>query len=698
MTFLNPTALLALMAAALPLVIHLLNLRKYKKVEISSLAFIKELQKTKIKRIKIKQLILLAVRMLLIASLVLAFSKPAIRSLRGYSSGAKTTAVIIIDNSFSMSIVDAGGSYFNQAKQAAEQVINNLNTGDEVALIFTGDAGENEVKPVTDFYKLKKAIEDAPIKNSCAPLLNLIAKARPVLTESQNVNKEVYVISDFQKSTVSPAPDNGILKNETTNEYSRIYFIEVPERKTSNLSVTGLTADNQIFEPGKPVSFAAVVSNYSPSNIENSVISLFINGKRTAQQGINLAAGETRRLTFETSLNETGYLNVSVELEDDDILQDNKRFLCLYVPEKINIASFSDNADDLNFISLAINASSAGAVELTEKSFAQINSLNLSKYDLLLLCGSENISGYKPLQDYLANGGNILFFPGSKSTLSNYNKLCDALQTARGENILKYSNGSSVPVFDKIDFLHPILSGIFEKKEQAGISSPSFFTFIKLAPGTGRNIFTLTGGNPFLVENNSLRGKVLQFSCAPVLSTADFPAKAIFAPLIQKCVSYLAVKYSGSTDKLAGESIFLKTDNPNGTIRAELPDKESVIINQDNANLNAPLVFTNTGQTGNYKFFNGDKLIDFSSLNFNSIESVLERMNRGALESLIKKQMINSTFYGLDIKKEFRAEIETSRYGLELWKYFLFLAALLAITEMFLSKSSKKDIIETEKA
>lgn len=697
MTFLNPTALLALLSAALPLVIHLLNLRKLKKVEISSLSFIKELQKTKIKRIKIKQWILLAVRTLLIASLVLAFSKPAVRSISSFSSGAKTTAVIIIDNSFSMSVVDAGGSYFNQAKQAAEKILNSFNTGDEAAVIFTGDNEENAFKPTTDFYKLKKSIENAQIKNYTIPLLNSITKAEPVLAESQNVNKEIYIISDFQKGTISPAGNIAAPNNEVKNNYSRIYFIEVPERKTANLSVTGLTANNQIFEPGKPVSFTALISNYSSSKIENTAASLFINGKRRAQQGITLDEGETKQITFETSLNETGYLNVSVELEDDDIQQDNKRFMCLYVPDKINIAAFADNMEDLNYISLAIDAFSSGSIEITKKSFSQINSANLSRNDLLLLCGAGNQSDYRPLHDYLAAGGNIVFFPGSKSSLTNYNKLCDALQIPRSENILQHSNTSSSPLFDKIDFQHPILSGIFEKKEGSGISSPSFFNYMKLSAGTGRNIFTLTGGTPFLIESSVLRGKVLQFCAAPVLSSSDFPLKAIFAPLIHKCLSYLAVKYSGSNDKLAGETVLLKTDNQNAGIRAELPDNESVIINADVTNPSGPLVFTNTGQTGNYKFFSGDKLIDFSSLNFNPKESLLERMRTGDLESLIKKQMINSRFYELDIKKEFKTAIDTSRFGLELWKYFLLFAAFMAIIEMFLSKSAKKDIIETER-
>ena len=696
MTFLNPTALIALLAAALPVIIHLLNLRKLKKVEISSLTFLKELQKTKIKRIKIKQWILLALRILIIMFLVIAFSKPAARSINGFASGAKTTAVIIIDNSFSMSVVDAGGSYFNQAKEAAQKLLNSFNSGDEVSLLFTCTIEDQNTAAITDFYKLKKKIEDGQISSISIPLMNLLPQVKSILTDSRNVNKEVYIISDFQKNRITSAGNKEELKREVFNEYARVYFLDVPSKKTSNLSVTGLTADNQIFEAGKTVSFTSLISNYSAGNIDNAVASLFINGKRTAQQGINLRPGETRQINFETTLNETGFLNISVELEDDDIPADNKRFMCLYVPEKINIAAFSDLPDDLNYVMLAIEAAETKSISVSQKSTSQINSTDLSNYDLVILCGTESVADYKPVQNYLAARGNILFFPGSRTTLANYNKFCYALNLPRGESIIKNTEQSAAG-FDKVEYRHPVLTGIFEKKEQLKISSPSFYTYIKTASGSGRNIFGLTGGTSFLTEYNSTRGKVLQFSSAPTLSAGDFPAKAIFAPLIQKCISYLAVKFSESGEKLAGEAITIKQEYPGAKIKAELPNKENIIINEENRNADASVLFAKTAQTGIYKFFSGDKLIDFSSLNFDSKESVLERIKLSDLEENFKKEMTKSSFYSFDTKKDLKTEIEMSRFGVELWIHALVIALLLAIAEMYISKTSKNDLTEIRK-
>ena len=113
MLFLNPAVLFGLLAASIPVLIHLLNLRKLKRIEFSTLAFLKELQKNKIRKIKLKQWLLLALRVLIILFLVMAFARPTIKGIAigGTTSAAKTTAVFILDDTYSMSVVDANGSY-----------------------------------------------------------------------------------------------------------------------------------------------------------------------------------------------------------------------------------------------------------------------------------------------------------------------------------------------------------------------------------------------------------------------------------------------------------------------------------------------------------------------------------------------------------------------------------------------------------
>ena len=108
MTFLNPLALFGLAAAAIPVLLHLFNLRKLRRVEFSTLAFLKELQRTRIRRLKLRQLLLLILRTLIVIVLVLAFSRPTLKGALAGSMGshAKISAALIIDDSYSMTLDD----------------------------------------------------------------------------------------------------------------------------------------------------------------------------------------------------------------------------------------------------------------------------------------------------------------------------------------------------------------------------------------------------------------------------------------------------------------------------------------------------------------------------------------------------------------------------------------------------------------
>src|SRR5947209_4818841 len=111
MTFLNPLVLFGLAAAAIPVILHLLNLRKLKTIEFSTLTFLKELQQTKIRRLKFRQLLLLLIRTLIVILIVLAFARPALRGriLGTIGSHAHSSVVFILDDSFSLTVSDEHG-------------------------------------------------------------------------------------------------------------------------------------------------------------------------------------------------------------------------------------------------------------------------------------------------------------------------------------------------------------------------------------------------------------------------------------------------------------------------------------------------------------------------------------------------------------------------------------------------------------
>ncbi|KPL01636.1 MAG: hypothetical protein AMJ73_10285 [candidate division Zixibacteria bacterium SM1_73] len=145
--FLNPIFLFAAGAAVLfPLLIHLFNRQKVKKVFFSSLLFLRSLEKTRMRRVKIKEYLLLLIRSLIILLVVAAFARPAIRGgfVSKVGAHAKTSVVILLDDSYSMRYETKEGSLFDLAKKKARKIINQLKEGDDASLILFSSEPERK--------------------------------------------------------------------------------------------------------------------------------------------------------------------------------------------------------------------------------------------------------------------------------------------------------------------------------------------------------------------------------------------------------------------------------------------------------------------------------------------------------------------------------------------------------------------------
>ena len=319
MTFLNPAILFGLLAASIPIIIHLLNLRKLKKIEFSTLQFLKELQKNKIRKIKLKQWLLLALRVLIILCIVTAFARPTLVgvSIGGTTSAAKTTAVFILDDTFSMSVVDQNGSYFNQAKESIKNILTQFEEGDEFGLILVSHQPE-EIEMTSNMTKFKEEVNSTTISFASNRLNNAIIKAAQVIGDAKNFNKEIYLITDFQKGRLASENEITDLK-EQLGEQVRLYSFNYGGKEVFNFGIDDLKINTQIFEKDKPIKFDATIKNYSDRVKDNLVVSLFINGERLAQQSLNLNPGESKTANLEASAKTFGYNEALVEVEEDDI-------------------------------------------------------------------------------------------------------------------------------------------------------------------------------------------------------------------------------------------------------------------------------------------------------------------------------------------------------------------------------------------
>jgi uncharacterized membrane protein len=698
MTFLNPAILIGLAAATIPVIIHLLNLRKLKKIEFSTLMFLKELQKNKIRRVKLKQWLLLALRVLIILLIVTAFARPTLEgvSIGGTTSAAKTTALFILDDSFSMSVVDQNGSYINQAEQTIKELLSNFEEGDEAGLILVSGDTDGEVPVTTNINSVVEKLKNINISHASGTINSALIKASNLILESKNFNKEIYLLSDFLKARIAIQQNLADL-GQTLNEQVKLYSFDYSGKEVYNIAISNLKVITKIFEVKKPISFETTVTNYSDKTVNNLVVSLFVGGKRSAQKSIDLASNKAKIVQLEGTTNENGFIDVTVEIEDDEVSIDNKRFSSIFIPEKISVLLLYDIINDTRFVKLALQSVAAnGNIVLDEKPLGNMSTIKLNNYDAVIIIGTKGIDRSDELRKFLTDGGGSILFPSSKPDLTGFQGILNSLNLPQAKDLIFNSEQTNKTVdFEKVDYDHLLLQNIFRDEQKKEIESPSIQSYYKISPmGKGKSIISLLDGSSFLSEYDFERGKIFVFNVSPVLDWSDFPVKSIFAPLIYKSVVYLSAEDRSEAEYIAGEPLNINISRRTlPIIKVVHPDRSEDLINL-NGNNSDFLNYSKTFLSGNYKIYSGDDLLETISVNTDQLESNIKYISVDDFEEYLKEINFKGSHIKITKGEDPVTLILQARFGSELWRYFLMVAFLLALIEMTIARSAKKDLVD----
>lgn len=692
MNFLSPGLLFGLFAASIPILIHLLNLRKLKKIDFSTLHFLKLIEKQKVRRVKLVQWLLMALRVLIIAMLVLGFSRPVIQNERipGFTSAAKTTVVLVIDDSFSMEVVEGQGSRLNLAKEVAGTIVAGLKEGDDATVVLTSGRKLDDGLASGNLPGLVRAIKELEPDFVSGDLNTAVLTAAQIMGESENLNKELYILSDFQKATLGdPKEFTDVSTLLDTRVKTRIF--DLSSKKTINSAVIGVKVNNQVFEPGKEVSVTATIRNFSDDDVSNGVVSLFINDERGAQKSYNLEAGKITDITLTAPLRKSGYSSVFVSIEDDDIKTDNKRFASVYLPREFQTVLLGKSSD-LKFIRAAIEAGSfSGNLKITEKDISQNGALDLKQVNMIIVAGSGEGVNLSKLKEYVANGGGILLLPGENTTLKGYSDLLNQFGLASPIELKKDSK--ALPgKFSSVMFTHPLLREIFQTQYGNNVESPELFTWFRLPQGGGTDIISMSDGSSFLKETRSGKGRVITVATPASLTTGDFPMIPLFAPLIYRSLFYLASQEPASEGTKTGEEIILsERKTGGGKITVIDPDGKTSAIRAGKGD--AGMSFSSTNAPGIYKFLRDEEEIDFVPVNTDTVESNSATMERDEISNYFKKINLKNAPEYIDPGTNFVLTLSESRLGSELWKLFIILALILTGVEMYFSRAKKKDLV-----
>jgi hypothetical protein len=697
MTFLNPLVLLALAAASIPLLLHLLNRSRLRTVEFSSLRFLKELQKTRIRRIKVNNILLMLLRIGLVVFAVLAFARPALRGSLGLpGSHAATTAVILVDDSFSMALRDERGERFAQAKQAALEVVDLLEDNDEAYVISMTDLERGaESEPSRNPEALRRRVEALKLGYRRAGLDDALRVAATLLDRSTNINKEVYLITDAQRSNATAQADSLKVFEEAT----RLYVMPIGDEGSvqNNLGLDSIRVLSAVFEREKPLELRAWVRNYGGRDVAQSVVSMFVNGQRVAQQTVAVPRGQTVAVEIAAPPRASGMTSGYVEVAGDEFAPDNRRYFALRVPDRVRVAVVG-SPDAQRFLGLVLGLPGT-AIELERYGPGAIATLDLTRYTAVVVADVPSISAGDAgkLSSFMQGGGGVVIYAGAALDRNAFNTQAGVkLGFGLGVPVGDAASRQTVLRFGSVEREHPIFSGVFDPSNPGNtVESPEIYQAL---PATGgETIIRLTNGAPFMSELRHGRGRIIYVAAPPTSAWSNMPLKGIFVPLAVRSALYVGASGEAFAQSVVGEDVTVPLPG-----RANLPEQVRVIPPSGRDEFvatrrfpsGASIGYGNTGAPGVYRVEAGGEDLALFTANMGSGESDLTPMDEDELRAIIERKTVNrKNVVMLEPRRgAFGQVITESRYGLELWKYMLALALLCAFAEMIVGRGTRATV------
>ncbi len=414
MQFFHPWFLAALATLAVPVIIHLFYFRRYKKVYFSSVRFLKEVKDETSARSKLKNLLVLVMRLLAMAFLVMAFAQPFVRT-SGAEKYSKNLVGLFVDNSFSMNALSEDIPLLSKAKQKARHIVEAY-TEEDRFVILTHEFQGRQLRLVHQDEALAM-IDEIQATPHVHNLQEALERIRALLRKETG-NEHIYILSDFQRS-ITDLPTN-------TDTISKVHLLPLQSVQEANLAIDSAWFDSPVQLMGQASLLKFRIRNFGNQPVEDARVSLLQNNQPKPLGTIRIGPGESITDTARIIINQPGWQEIQVEITDFPVQFDDKIYLAFTVNARIDITVISN---DRVHPDLLTALQSLPSVNLRTQSLKNINYSTLSQNGLIILDGLDEISSglSNELQGALRQGTNVLLFPGEAANLPSYNGFVQAL-------------------------------------------------------------------------------------------------------------------------------------------------------------------------------------------------------------------------------------------------------------------------------
>ncbi len=678
MHFIYPGFLFALAALAIPIIIHLFNFRRFKKIYFTNVRFLREIRQDTQSRSRLKHLLILISRILAVAFLVFAFAQPYIPvSNRKIEAGIKKISVYI-DNSFSMDAQGKNGSLLETAKKKAREIAQAYKPSDQFQLLTTDfEARHQRLVSREEYLQL---IDEIKPGSSVRQLSEVMQRQEEALSGgSEKSTKKAYIISDFQKSIVDDD-----LKPDTTIQFT---LVPVEASRQNNLYIDTCFLSTPFVQLNTPSELTVVIRNKGNVNAENIPLKLSINGSQKAIASVSAPAGSSGEARLSFTITEAGWQEAAVSITDFPITFDDDFYFAFNVRRNLEILCINGRE-----ISNALGAvfGNDPYFHLRNIPAGQIDYSIFSSMQLIILNEIPSFSSgmIHELQQYVLKGGSVFIIPAEESDLAAYSDLTNELGT---DTYLGKSEASDRVVY--IEKNSELFANVFEKGKNIpeNLDLPLVNKYYRL----GRNVKSVTqsivrlqNGSPFLITSSTGKGKVYALASSLAEDAGNFPRHALFVPVFLRAAllsssEIRAPMILGRDRDFVISDTLVSNDNvfhlENTTLKFDLIP-ESRLLNSNTV----ISVHDQVSQAQNYQLRSGNNLIAAIAFNYDRKESDLTDMPP---DELMKKFSVagNNNVNIFDSEGgDLSHKILQLNEGKRLWKYCIIAALIFLGLEVLL--------------
>ena len=638
MQFKHPELLYALLLLLIPIIIHLFQLRRFKRVMFTNVELLKNVTIQTRKSSKIKKWLTLLTRLLLLAAIILAFAQPF--SYKPNALNLKSETAIYLDNSFSMQAKGEKGELLKRSIQDLIEVIDDNNQ----ITVYTNDKifRNRNQKNVRDELLGIDYVSNQLNYNAA------ILKGKNVLSTDPSSVKNLILLSDFQQKndvfTIEP--------DETVN----IHLVKLEAINSNNISVDSV----YISKVNAANIEITVALDHQGNSIENLAVSLFNNNNLIAKSTIN---DDSAKTTFTLPSNRA--IDGKITIEDAGLQFDNTLYFNINNREKIKVLSIN-SADD----SFLKRIYSKDEFAYTSVTYNQLNYNLIENQNLIIINELDNISTslINSLKGFVNNGGYILIIPSNNISLISYNQLFNSHY-----KIYKPLTNVEKKI-TTINYSHSIFSDVFDKKI-TNFQYPKVNSFYPLQ-NRNESILKFEDGKAFLIQ----QGNIFAFASSVKTENSNFTNSPLIVPTLYN-IGRQSLQLPKIYYVLGKENSF----DVNTTLRQDdilkLKLNQTEIIPQQRTYNNRIAVTTNQipSKSGVYDIINKTQIVKQISYNYNRIESDLNYLD---LLTIKNAEVSDSIPLVLN-------SIKSSTNVNELWKWFTIFALLLLVIEMVILKYFK---------